>query len=95
MSKITESANGQDCQIRIIGVCTNRNVVWCHAIGLSSGKGMRKKSPDILGAYGCEACHDAYDRRIKPRDISYEQIEMDFHHGHQRSVVILNEMGLI
>lgn len=95
MSKITQSANGQDCQIRIIGVCTNRNVVWCHAIGLASGKGISKKSPDILGAYGCESCHDAYDRRVKPSGMDYAEIEMDFHHGHQRSVVILTDLGLI
>lgn len=95
MSKITESARGQECQIRIIGVCTNKNVVWCHAIGLAAGKAIGGKSPDVLGAYGCEACHDAYDRRKRHSGITYEEIEMDFHHGHQRSVVILDEKGLI
>ena len=95
MSDITKSAKDEHCQIGIIGVCTDKNVVWCHAIGLQAGKGIGKKSPDILGAYGCQDCHDAYDRRVTHDDIPYREIEMDFHRGHQRSVLILIDKGLI
>lgn len=53
-SKITRSANGKRCQIRLPGVCTDSpNVVWCHAIGQAAGKGIGMKVPDLLGAYGC------------------------------------------
>lgn len=42
MSKITESARDQECQVRIPEVCSgdSSTVVWAHAIGLSAGKGI-------------------------------------------------------
>ncbi len=97
MSKITQSANGQDCQIRIPGVCNgdNRTVVWCHANGLLSGRGFGLKSPDPLGAYGCSSCHDAYDRRSNPAGLDYREIRMCFYEGHIRSLILLIENELI
>ena len=95
-NKITKSAKDKECQIRIPGVC-NRNpetVVWCHANGLASGKGIGMKSFDLGGAYGCQACHDAYDRRIKT-DFPYEQIQVCFFEGHLRSLQILINDGLV
>ena len=97
MSKITASAKGQECQIRLLGICNHDNstVVWAHANGLAAGKGIGKKSPDILGSYACSACHDAIDRRVTPMGIFYQDIEIAFHEGHQRSVNILIEKGLV
>ena len=96
MSKITQSANGQECQIRIPGVCNGNNetVVWCHANGLASGRGNWLKSNDIMGAYGCSACHDVYDRRVNT-DYDYDYIKAAFLDGHLRSLQILIEKGLV
>lgn len=100
VSKITESARGEDCQIRLIGVC-NRNhetTVWCHANGSAAGKGIGMKSHDLLGAYGCSSCHDAYDRRqfMSARPLlSREQVELCFWQGHARSVLLLIEKGIV
>lgn len=97
MSKITDSANGEECQVRIPFVCSgdSRTVVWAHAIGEASGKGIGMKSPDILGAYACQQCHDAYDRRTRPPGIVYSRIKECFNDGHMRSLRILIEKGLV
>lgn len=97
MSKITESANGMECQVRIPGVCSgdNSTVVWAHAIGLSSGRGIGMKANDLSGAYACQKCHDAYDRRIKPFGVLYFQVKECFYEGHLRSLAILIEKGLV
>lgn len=98
MSKITESARGMECQVRIIGVC-NRNpetVVWCHCNGLAAGKGRGLKAMDELGAYCCSDCHDLYDMRRKlPEGMTRADVELDFAYGHYRSMVILRENGII
>ena len=59
--KITQSAKGACCSFRIPGVCNHDNstVVFCHAP--SVGKGMRSKSDDWWGAYGCNNCHSYID----------------------------------
>ena len=63
MSKITQSAKGKDCQIRIPSVCNGdpSTVVHCHL----NGGGMGMKHHDIHGARGCSSCHDAVDGRKK------------------------------
>jgi len=95
MSKITSSANGQRCQIRLPGVCTDRNVVWCHAIGQAAGKGIGMKVPDLLGAYGCEECHHVVDRRKFVKHLTRMEIEHAFYEGVMRSQRILIEDGLV
>lgn len=99
MSRITESARGEECQIRIPGVCNGNpeTVVWCHANGSAAGKGVWMKSIDLLGAYGCNACHDAYDRRSFRYEQWHtrEQVENWFWEGHARSIRLLLEKGII
>jgi hypothetical protein len=98
VSKITESARGEMCTIRLPGVCNHdpATTVWCHANGSAAGKGMWMKSNDLLGAYGCSACHDVYDRRRRPpAGTSREYVELCFWEGHARSLVILTEVKQI
>lgn len=96
MSKITRSANGQRCQIRLPGVCTDSpNVVWCHAIGQAAGKGIGMKVPDLLGAYGCQQCHDVYDRRKFVKHLTRMEIEHAFYQGMERSQRILIDDGVV
>lgn len=100
MSTITESARGEECTIRLVGIC-NRNpetTVWCHANGSAAGKGIGMKSHDLLGAYGCSSCHDAYDRRnlqVARHGYSREGVELAFWQGHARSVLKLIEKGIV
>jgi len=97
MSKITQSAKGEDCQVRLHGVCNfnSETVVWAHANGLAAGKGMGMKSPDALGSYACSACHDVIDGRVHPRHLERHEIQLAFHEGHQRSFIKLLEKGLV
>jgi hypothetical protein len=52
--------------IRLPGICNHDpdTTVLAHVrlIGVS---GMGMKSPDLLGAWACSACHDVVDRRVK------------------------------
>ncbi len=95
MSKITESARNEECQIRMPGICNGNpeTVVWCHANGSAAGKGIGMKSPDLLGAYGCSSCHDEYDRRTSKLDLITARLY--FAEGHYRSLVKLIERGLV
>lgn len=97
MSRITESARGVACQIRLYGVCNHdpATTVWAHANGSAAGKGVGMKAPDLLGAYACSACHDAYDRRTHPAGYTRQEIELAFWHGHARSLCQLIERGLL
>lgn len=87
-----------DCQVRIPYTCTHDSstVIWAHANGSAAGKGIGMKSLDMLGAYCCYACHDVIDRRTPtPKGFSRADIELMFHEGHQRSLIILAEKGLV
>lgn len=100
MSKITDSARNMMCQIRLPGICNMdpATTVWCHANGSAAGKGMWMKSDDELGAYGCFACHEVYDRRRPiPRlaNLTRIDVELAFWEGHARSMKILKEKGLL
>jgi hypothetical protein len=96
MSKITRSAEGLFCQIRLPDICNHDNTttVWCHANGSAAGKGLHMKSHDLLGAYGCSNCHDVYDRRV-PVQLPRVEVELAFWEGHARSLVLLIERGII
>lgn len=56
-------ARGRQCQIRIPAVCNHdpETTVLCHL----PGGGMAMKRHDIHAAWGCSACHDAIDQRVK------------------------------
>lgn len=102
MSKITESARGAVCELRIPFVCNHdrATTVWCHRNG-AAFKGVGLKSEDVLGAYGCSACHDVYDRRVPiPRqaaamEVTRATVDQCFSDGHARSLLRLIELGIV
>jgi len=66
-TKLTRSARGKDCTLRIPFVC-NRDpatVVLCHA-PYPGKSGTR--TDDFWAAYGCSSCHDYVDGRTKHND---------------------------
>lgn len=66
MTNLRDLARGQQCQIRIPGVC-NRNpetTVLAH-YRMAGICGTGQKPPDECGAWACSACHDAVDRRTE------------------------------
>lgn len=98
MSKITESARGEDCQIRIPGVCSFNaaETVWAHANGSAAGKGIGMKSHDALGSYACFKCHAVVDRMIPlPEGLTRDQVKLYFLEGHLRSLIKLIDKGIV
>lgn len=98
MSKITASANGEECQIRLPHICCfdPATTVWAHPN--KPGKPKGGKLPDALGAYACFKCHAVYDRLIPiPRDshLTRVDVELAFWEGHARSFQMLAAKGLI
>ncbi|ASM53667.1 hypothetical protein PNIG_a1518 [Pseudoalteromonas nigrifaciens] len=65
--KIRNSARGQECQVRIPGVCNGNNetVILAH---VGKGSGMGQKCDDIHATYACSACHDVIDGRVRIGD---------------------------
>jgi len=60
-TKITKSARGEDCALRL-DECNGNNetVVLCH-IGMNRGMGF--KCGDHFAVYACSSCHDIIDGR--------------------------------
>ena len=96
MSKITQSARDEQCQIRLPFICNGNpaTTVWCHANGSAAGKGIGMKAPDYLGAYGCNACHDVVDGRRRT-DMPRSELRAAFADGIFRSQQILEAKGLL
>lgn len=97
MSKITESARGEDCTVRIIGVCTfdPEKTIWSHCRHLAAGKGKAIKALDLAGAYACTACDAAYDQMLGVKHMTREEVDLDWFMGHMRSLVRLRDKRLI
>ena len=63
---LRKEAKGRNCMIRIPGICKidRETVVLCHLNNKRLfGVGTGQKVPDLFGAWGCRACHDAVDSR--------------------------------
>lgn len=98
MTPIRRAARGQDCTLRLPGVCNfdPDTTVLCHSNYLADGKGMGLKAPDTAAAFGCAACHDVLDgRRPRPEGFSRLDLEGAFYAGMHLTHRILAPMGLI
>jgi len=97
LSAITDSARGQDCQLRLPGVCNGNpeTTVWAHSNSAEHGKGGALKAFDQNGCYACYACHMVYDRQYpRPAGLSLLDVLHLFLHAMQRSQKILVRRGL-
>jgi hypothetical protein len=74
--KITESARGEDCTVRLPGICNfnPETVVFAHLNGVRFGHGVGKKTK--WGAYACSACHDEIDRRTRNLEADYVKLAL-------------------
>ena len=65
---LRKTARGQECLVRLPGVCNHDSstVVLAHL----NGGGMGAKRPDYQAAFACSACHDECDRRTRKLDPS-------------------------
>ncbi len=92
MSKITKSARGEECQVRIPGYCNfdNDTTILAHV----NGGGMGMKNLDIEASYCCSTCHDVLDGRIKTAWTDQE-IKLWFFESAMRTRKILIDKKLI
>lgn len=98
MTPIRKSARGEECLIRLPGVCNGQTdtTVLCHDNRLKSGKGMGLKAPDTEAAYGCSCCHDVLDgRRPRPEWLTADMVLALFDLGVERTHERLKEKGLM
>ena len=88
MSKITQSARGEPCQIRLAGICNHNpeTVVLAH-YRLAGTCGMGIKPSDLLGAFACSACHDAVDERVRT-GLTHDELRAAHAEGVMRTLVI-------
>lgn len=98
MRKITDSARGETCTIRLPGHCTHNpeTVVFCHLdkIRFNKGIGIKAKSGKLdLGAYGCSGCHRAIHGEKTEHD--YRDVYIAHLEGTIETIIRLVEKGLI
>jgi hypothetical protein len=97
-AKIRDSARGKDCLMLLPGICLRdpATTIWSHYRGSAGGKARGLKADDLCGCYACTACDAVYDgQRPRPRGMSIEYVELSWHVGHIKSIVILHADGLI
>ncbi len=92
MSKLTKSARGQECQIRIPGVCNHDNTTT--VLAHLNGAGMAYKHSDIHGAYSCSRCHAVVDGE-KHKNWSPDTLKLYHLEGVIRTQIIMLGAGLI
>jgi len=91
-TKITKSARGEQCTVRISGICNHdsETTVFAHL----GGAGMGVKSSNAHGAYCCSSCHDAVDGRVRTK-YTTEQLNLWLLEAVIRTQIILFEKGLL
>lgn len=94
---IRDSARGEECTVRLVGVCNfdPATTVWSHYPGHAGDRGMGTKSIDVAGCYACAACHDAVDGRTRYPGLDALSLRLAWHEGHLRSLVRLVQKGLL
>jgi len=74
MIDLRKLAQGQDCRLRIPGICNYNpeTTVLCHIKERWCGS---IKPPDICGVHGCSACHDEFDGRTHKSGLSRAELD--------------------
>ena len=90
--KITNSARGEECQVRIPAHC-NFNPETTIPAHLNGG-GMGTKHNDAFIAYCCSDCHNVLDGHVTA-NFTQNEIKLMHHEGVVRTQYILIEKGLI
>lgn len=89
-------AKGRGCMVRLPGICNfnSETVVLAH-IRVAGVSGMSMKSPDLLGAWACSACHDELDGRTHQSGLSRDELRLAHYDGMARTIAQLEKEGLI
>jgi len=93
---LRKEAKGRGCMVRLPGICNfnSETVVLAH-IRLAGVSGMGMKSPDLLGAWACNACHDEIDGRTHKSGMTHDELRLAHFEGMARTIAQLDREGLV
>jgi len=93
MTPARKAARGQNCTLRIQGVCNHNpdTVVLCHSNRIEHGKGMGIKADDKYACFGCSACHAVLDGGKRPDGLTYEALQAIFDRAMNETQDFLNK----
>ena len=93
---LRKSAKGRSCMVRIPNVCNfnSETTVLAH-VRQAGVSGMGIKSPDILGAWCCSACHDEIDGRSQKSSLPRDALRLAHLEGMVRTLAQLHKEGLV
>lgn len=75
MTDLRKLAKGQECKVRLPGICNFNDETTVLAHIRLGYFGIGKKPSDWCGVHACSACHDELDRRTRRMDKT--QVESD------------------
>jgi hypothetical protein len=93
---LRKEAKGRGCMVRLPGICNfnSETVVLAH-IRLAGVSGMGMKSPDLIGAWACSACHDEVDGRTHKSGLTHDELRLAHYDGMARTIAQLEKEGLV
>lgn len=93
--KITQAAKGEQCTLQIAGVCNGNpeTTVFCHFPDSSHGVGI--KATDFSGGFGCSACHDVVDGRVRSNEFQGAAKDWYMRRSQTRTMERLFERGIL
>lgn len=93
-SAYLREAQGQECQVRIEGVCNGNpeTVVAAHSNQYIHGKGGALKAHDCFVAWACSDCHRELDQGHK---LTYDQKAHYWQRGFERTLLAAFEQGIL
>jgi hypothetical protein len=96
VSKLTKSAQGKDCTVRIIGYCNGNTetTVSAHVNGVRFGHGTGQKVNDLLAADCCSSCHDVLDYRVRS-NYTKDELKLFHYEGVMETLLRRQREGLI
>ena len=86
--KIRESAKGEPCALRLVGICNfnPETTVYAH---VGRDRGMGFKCSDLIGVYACHACHEQIDSHAR------SEYADDINRALEETINKLEDKGLI
>jgi hypothetical protein len=95
MTFLRKAAQDKPCMVRLPNICTHNpaTTVLAH-VRLPGISGMGFKSPDLIAAWACSACHDAIDRRSHT-DLDRDYVRLAHLEGMARTINELAKEGLL
>jgi hypothetical protein len=95
MTFLRRAAKDRPCMVRLPEICNGdtRTTVLAH-VRMAGISGMGMKSPDLIAAWACSACHDAIDRRSHT-DLERDYVRLAHLEGMARTINELAKEGLL